>query len=160
MDVWRDTRHGIEYLHQPTNLLITGAIDDVWINSQDELIIVDYKATAKGGEVSLDAEWQKGYKRQMEVYQWLFKKNGFKVSSTGYFVYCNGDVGKPYFDKKLEFNIKVIPYTGDDSWIEETLLKIKECLLSNEIPEMNPDCDYCRYRKGAVLSKMKHEGKL
>jgi len=74
MDVWRDTRHGIEYLHQPTNLLITGAIDDVWINSQDELIIVDYKATAKGGEVSLDAEWQKGYKRQMEVYQWLFKK--------------------------------------------------------------------------------------
>lgn len=160
MDVWRNTFKGIEYLHEPTNLLITGAIDDLWINPPGEIIVVDYKATAKNGEVSLDADWQRGYKRQMEIYQWLFRKNGFKVSSTGYFVYCNGDAGKPYFDKKLEFDIKVIPYEGDDSWIEGVLLKIKERLLSDEIPEMNPDCDYCNYRKEAVLSKMKHEGKI
>ena len=29
-------------------------------------------------------------KRQMEIYQWLLRKNGFKVSDTGYFVYANG----------------------------------------------------------------------
>jgi hypothetical protein len=160
MDIWRNTFKGIEHLHEPTNLLVTGAIDDLWVNPRGEIMVVDYKATAKNGEVSLDADWQRGYKRQMEIYQWLFKKNGFRVSPTGYFVYCNGDVGKPYFDKKLEFDIKVIPYKGDDSWIEEVLLKIKECLMSDEIPEMNPDCDYCFYRKEAVLSKMKHEGKI
>ncbi len=159
MDTWRNTFKGIEYLHEPTNLLITGAIDDVWTNPERELIIVDYKATSKESEVNLDAEWQRGYKRQMEIYQWLFKQNDFKVSPVGYFVYCNGDTGKPYFDKKLEFNIKIIPYKGDTSWIEKTLFDIKECLLGNKIPEMNPDCDYCNYRKNAVMAKIKHEGK-
>ena len=159
MDTWRNTFKGIEYLHTPTNLLITGAIDDVWINSKGELIIVDYKATSKTSEVNLDADWQRGYKRQMEIYQWLFKKNGFNVSPTGYFVYCNGDSGKPYFDKKLEFDIKVIPYTGDTLWIESALNDIKDCLMSDKIPEMNSECDFCNYRKNAVMAKIKHEKK-
>jgi hypothetical protein len=95
----------------------------------------------------------------MEIYQWLFIKNGFDVSKTGYFVYCNGDIGKPEFDKKLEFNIKVIPYTGDTSWIENKLIEIKDCLMSDKIPEPNPNCDYCNYRKNAVMAKVKHEKK-
>ena len=159
IDTWRNTFKGIEYLDKDNNLLITGAIDDIWVNPQGEVIIVDYKATSKTSEVNLDAEWQRGYKRQMEIYQWLFKKNGFKVSPTGYFVYCNGDTGKPFFDKKLEFDIKVIPYTGDDSWIEGALKEIKKCLMSDEIPEMNPDCDFCNYRKNARDAKTKHEKK-
>lgn len=159
IDTWRNTFKGIEYLDKETNLLITGAIDDVWINPKGELIIVDYKATSKTSEVNLDAEWQRGYKRQMEIYQWLFKKNGFDVSKTGYFVYCNGDTGKPFFDKKLEFDIKVIPYAGDDSWIEGALKEIKKCLMSDEIPEMNHECDYCNYRKNARDAKVNHEKK-
>ena len=159
IDTWRNTFKGIEYLDKDTNLLITGAIDDIWINPEGEVIIVDYKATSKTSEVNLDAEWQRGYKRQMEIYQWLFRQNGFKVAPTGYFVYCNGDTGKPFFDKKLEFDIKVIPYTGDDSWIKGALKEIKECLMSDKIPEMNSECDFCNYRKNAVMAKIKHEKK-
>ena len=69
IDIWRDNFIGMQYLHEPTNLLITGAIDDIWVNSNGEVIIVDYKATSKASEVNLDAEWQDGYKRQMEIYQ-------------------------------------------------------------------------------------------
>jgi hypothetical protein len=159
LDTWRSNFKGIEFLHKPTNLLITGAIDDIWVNPKGEVIIVDYKATSKTSEVNLDAEWQRGYKRQMEIYQWLFKRNGFDVSPTGYFVYCNGDSGKPYFDKKLEFDIKVIPYIGDTSWIDSALNDIKDCLMSDKIPEMNPECDFCNYRKNAVVAKIKHEKK-
>jgi len=148
MDEWRDAlRGGITYLHQPTNFLITGGIDDLWVNPQKEIIVVDYKATSKAGEVSIDAEWQIAYKRQMEVYQWLFRKNDFKVSNTGYFVYCNGDTDKEAFDGKLEFDIKIIPYQGDDSWIEETLLSIHKCLNSNSMPDSAEDCDFCKYRE-------------
>jgi len=125
-------------------------VDDVWINPKGELIIVDYKATAKDSEVSLDADWQIGYKRQMEVYQWLLRQNGHKVSSTGYFVYCNGQADKEAFDGKLEFDIKVIPYTGDDSWIEKTIVIIKKCLMDDRIPSPSKNCDYCAYRD-AVL---------
>ena len=146
MDEWRDSlKRGITYLDNETNLLITGGVDDVWINPAGELIIVDYKATSKDAEVTLDAEWQDGYKRQMEVYQWLFRKNGFKVSDTGYFVYCNGKTDVEAFDGKLEFDVTLIPYEGDDSWIEKTILDIHKCLNSDQIPKADSDCDYCSY---------------
>lgn len=146
MEEWRDSlRRGIQYLHEETGLLLTGGVDDVWVNPGGELMIVDYKATSKSGEVSLDADWQIGYKRQMEIYQWLFRKNGFAVSRTGYFVYCNGDADKEAFDGKLEFDVKVIPYVGDDGWIEGALFDAKECLMSPTIPRSAEDCDYCRY---------------
>lgn len=147
MDEWRDSlRRGVTYVDPKTNLNVTGGVDDVWVNPAGELIIVDYKATAKAGEVSLDAEWQDGYKRQMETYQWLFRKNGFKVSKTGYFVYANGDLDAEAFDGKLEFKVTLIPYEGDTAWIEPTLLKIKTCLMNDELPEAHEECDYCRYR--------------
>lgn len=90
MDTWRHNFTGVFTIHKPTNLHIFGAVDDVWVNPKQELIVVDYKATAKPKEVNLDADWQVTYKRQMEVYQWLLRANGFEVSDTGYFVYANG----------------------------------------------------------------------
>lgn len=146
MDEWRDAlRGGITYLHEPTNLFITGGIDDVWVNSKGEYIIVDYKATAKDSEVNLDADWQIGYKRQMEIYQWLFRQNDHKVSKTGYFVYCNGKTDTEAFDAKLEFDIKIIPYEGDDSWVEEAIISAHKCLMGDRLPKAGLECDYCRY---------------
>ncbi len=150
MDEWRNAlRGGVQYLHEPTNLLITGGIDDIWASPKKELMVVDYKATSKKEEVNLDAEWQIGYKRQVEIYQWLLRKNKFKVSDTAYFVYCNGDSDKKAFDAKLEFNIKIIPYKGSDHWIEEVIFKIKKALMGDAIPECGEDCDYCKYRQAA-----------
>ena len=147
MDEWRDSlRAGVTYVDPKTNFNVTGGVDDIWVNPAGELIVVDYKATAKAGEVSLDAEWQDGYKRQMETYQWLLRKNGFKVSSVGYFVYVNGKLDAEAFDGKLEFSVKLIPYEGDPAWLEPTLVKAKACLMEDSIPEADDDCDYCRYR--------------
>lgn len=146
LDEWRDSRaRGIKFFHEPTNLTIKGGIDDVWVNGKSELHIVDYKATSKTAEVNLDAEWQQGYKRQMEVYQWLFRKNGFDVSDIGYFVYCNGNTDRKAFDAKLEFDIKVIPYKGNDGWVEGVIREIKSCLDSDELPAASDGCDYCAY---------------
>ena len=153
MDEWRDAlRRGITYLHKDTNFMITGGVDDVWVDKSGQLMIVDYKATSKDEEVNLDADWQIGYKRQMEMYQWLFRKNGFKVSKTGYFVYCNGDSDREAFDAKLEFDIKIIPYDGDDSWVEQAIIDAHKCLNSDKAPQAGADCDYCRYIK-AINSK-------
>jgi CRISPR/Cas system-associated exonuclease Cas4 (RecB family) len=148
MDEWRDARMGgIRFLHKPTNLTLRGGIDDVWQNSKGELHIVDYKATAKNSEVSLDAEWQDGYKRQMEIYQWLFRQNEFQVSPIGYFVYVNGQTDRKAFDAKLEFDVKIIPYEGNDSWVEGALQEVKQCLISDRLPRAGENCDFCTYRK-------------
>ncbi len=151
MDEWRDSlRRGIQYHHKGINLVITGGVDDLWEKPNGEIIIVDYKATSKQGEVSLDADWQIGYKRQMEVYQWLFRQNGFKVSDTGYFVYCNGIGDAEAFDAKLEFDVKLIPYIGNTSWIEPALADLHKCLSGSNIPSAGRDCDYCAYRAAAA----------
>jgi len=150
MDLWRDSLGGgIQHLHTKTNLLITGGIDDIWVNNKGEISIVDYKATSKSDEVNLDANWQIGYKRQMEIYQWLFRKNGFKVSDTGYFVYCNGDADKEAFDAKLEFDISILPYKGNDEWVEQVIIDLHNCLKDNKLPEPSPACDFCSYRQSA-----------
>jgi CRISPR/Cas system-associated exonuclease Cas4 (RecB family) len=142
---WRNNRIGIRYLHKPTNLEIFGAIDDVWVDDNGIIYIVDFKSTSSQNEPTLNEEWKDDYKRQMEIYQWLFRKNGFNVSNTGYFVYCNGKTDKEAFDKKLEFDISVLPYEGKDSWIEPTLLEIKKVLDSDKIPEASYQCNYCSY---------------
>ena len=149
MDEWRNTLKGVQYIHEPSNFLVTGAVDDIWVNPQGELHVVDYKATSKNGEVTLDADWQIGYKRQIEIYQWLLRKNGFKVSNTGYFVYANGKTDVEAFDGKLEFDVRVIPYEGDDSWVDNTLVQARELLTQDDIPEPHADCEFCLYRKVA-----------
>lgn len=148
IDEWRDAlRGGITVPIDGTNIVITGGVDDVWIDPIGQLIIIDYKATSKDAEVTLDAQWQDGYKRQMEIYQWLFRKNGFTVSPIGYFVYCNGNTDKKAFDGKLEFEIKIIPYTGNTDWVEKTILDAIRCLQDDVLPETGADCDFCKYRQ-------------
>lgn len=151
MEEWRDSlRRGITHPLKGTTLVITGGVDDVWINRSGALHIVDYKATSKNGEVSLDADWQISYKRQIEVYQWLFRQNGFTVSSTAYFVYCNGNKDRPSFDGRLDFSIKVLPYDGDTSWIEPSLKKLYATLQAPAIPAPSPTCEHCTYREKAA----------
>lgn len=150
MNEWRENFKGVQFHHEMTNLIITGAVDDIWVNPKKELIVVDYKSTSKEGEVNLDADWQIGYKRQMEIYQWLLRHNDFKVSNTGYFVYVNGRTDLEAFDGRLEFNVKLIPYIGDDTWIEQTIFDAHECLLNNKVPKASNNCDFCRYVEAVI----------
>lgn len=146
LDNWRENFKGLEYLHEPTNLLICGAIDDLWQNSAGEYIIVDYKSTSKNEDITaIDKPWQEAYKRQMEIYQWLLRQNGYKVSNIGYFVYCNGKSDLPSFDNNLKFDVTVIPYSGDDSWVVSAIFAAHNCLNAEQLPAANSNCDYCAY---------------
>jgi len=168
IDVWRENFKGVQTLYDAGGFYVSGAVDDVWINPAGELHIVDYKSTSKDEEVTLDAEWQDGYKRQMEVYQWLLRHNGFKVSNTGYFVYANGRKDKDKFEGVLEFRMKIIPYDGDDSWVDGAIRDAKECLDRDTIPGSSNACQYCAYRdgvrdveqeKGGVVKQNKEDGR-
>ena len=145
LNEWRENFKGIQHLHRPTNLVITGAVDDIWVNPKGELIVVDYKATSTSSEITLDTEYRESYKRQMEIYQWLFRQNGFKVADTGYFVYANGDKDKEAFDGKLEFKVQIIPYKGSDKWVEGAIIAAKKCLMG-DLPESDLRCEFCLYR--------------
>lgn len=160
METWRHNFTGIVTIHQPTNLHVFGAIDDLWVGDDGKAIVVDYKATSKDKEVSIDADWQVSYKRQLEVYQWLLRQNGLEVSDTGYFVYTNARIDLDGFNDRLEFKTKLIPYTGNDAWVEPTLQKMKDCMEGDMPPvgqaAMGGDCDYCTYARKRTELTMKH----
>ena len=158
--LWQDTFKGIRTLHTGTNLEVFGGIDDVWIDANEQLIVVDYKATAKAKEVTLDADWQKSYKRQLEVYQWLLRQNGFTVSDTGYFVYANARFDGDIFNDTLTFTTKLIAHTGTDNWIEPTLVHIKEVLEGDMPPVgdsiMGGECEFCAYARKRTELTLDH----
>lgn len=147
LDIWRENFKGLAYHHKPTNFIITGAIDDLWVNPAGQLIVVDYKATSKDGEVSLDDEWKDGYKRQMEIYQWILRGMGYDVLDTGYFVYANGRKDLDGFNGTLCFHIQLIDYKGDGSWVEKAVNDAWVCLSSDTMPACQDGCEFCTYRK-------------
>ena len=145
LEEWRQNFKGLQVLHKASNLILTGAVDDLWINPAGELIVVDYKATSTSRQISLDEEYRQSYKNQMEIYQWLLRSMGFEVSNTGYFLYCNGNSSKDRFDGYLEFSMEILPYDGNDIWVEPTLIEIRKCLEGDTLPKFTESCNFCRY---------------
>jgi CRISPR/Cas system-associated exonuclease Cas4 (RecB family) len=161
LDTWRETFVGVVAIHKPTNLHVFGAVDDLWTNDAGEVNVVDYKATAKDKEVSIDSGWQISYKRQLEVYQWLLRQNDLPVSDTGYFVYANGRMDVDGFNDRVEFRTKVIPYKGNDAWVEPTLERMKACMDSDDMPPvgesiMGGPCEFCTYARARTELTLDH----
>lgn len=106
--------------------------------------MVDYKASG-----APENELYESYKRQIEIYQWLLRKNGFKVLDRGYFVYCRVNKDGGFTDGSLKFGIKVQPYDGDDAWVTEKV-KLARKILDGPIPKSAEECSYCKYREIAA----------
>lgn len=151
MNAWRDPFVGISHVHTPTELIISGGVDDIWVKPNRTLIIVDYKSTSKEGKIEKlgDSPWEIQYTRQLGVYRWLLEQNGFTVDETGYLVYANADKSLTAFDDKLTFETTLVPVTADVSWIEGTLTNIKSCLDSKVLPKSGANCEFCPYREAA-----------
>lgn len=157
MDTWRENFEGIRYVDPGTGFTLSGAVDDIWVTPEGELIVVDYKATSKNGKIETlaDSSWEEQYRRQMGVYQWLLRQNGFKVSETGYFVYANASSDPAAFDGKLEFEVTLVPCEGKTDWIDTLLPQIKTTLESDAIPATGSACEFCPYREAAGKSLLK-----
>lgn len=113
-------------IYAETNLKIGGGLDDIWLNKDTkELHIIDYKSTSQKStnkEITLDERWKCAYKRQMDMYVWVTSRKGFNVSSTGYFLYCDGDRFSNYEflkseDAIMKFKMSLLTYEVDTSCI-------------------------------------------
>lgn len=146
LEQWRANFTGIHFVHEPSGFHVYGAVDDLWENRQGQLIVVDYKATSKAAEITdLNEDWHQSYKRQLEIYQWLLRRNGFQVSPMAFWVYANGDSTADRFDQTLRFRMTVIPYTGSDAWVEPHIMAARACLMRARPPVPADDCDYCGF---------------
>ena len=144
---WKNNWKGIQVLHKPTNFMVTGAVDELWINPSGEVITVDYKATSKKDKI---IDLHPAFRRQMDIYQWLLRKFGLAVARIGYFVYCNAQTERDALEARLDFEMSLVPYTADDGWVEPVLLEIKKCLDNDKPPDAKPECEVCAFVRTAM----------
>ena len=145
LEKWRYNFKGVSAKHNSTGLELFGAIDDLWVDDVGIHYVVDYKATSKNEEVSIDADWQIAYKRQVEFYQWLLRRNGLQMSNRAWFVYANGIKDDGPFDNVLRFRTKLISYDGNDAWVDPTITSAHACLAQIAAPQPDGNCPYCEY---------------
>ncbi len=145
LEAWRTNSRGVQVPHEATNFLVTGAVDDLWVDGSGVLTVVDYKATSTDRDVTILSG---PYRRQAEVYQWLLRRSGFRVSDTAYFVFANAQRDRTAFDARLEFTLTLVPYRGSDAWVEEALRGARAVLEAAELPPSGEGCAWCAYREG------------
>ena len=162
IDKWRNSLNaGLQVQYKNSNIILTGGIDDVWIdlNSQ-ELIVVDYKSQAKTGYVEqkdyLEDPYHHGYKIQMDFYAYLLIQMGFKVKDTSYFLVCNANRTKNGFYGQMEFDEYLIPYKWNVNWIDKKVDEMIYLMNQHEIPQPNLSCNNCAYSNQYSLSVKNH----
>ena len=155
IEAWRDTKRGLSRIDNATNFEVFGAVDDLWVDAEGNVIVVDYKATAKTSPVKRlgTYPYHDGYRRQLDIYSWLLQgQDNINVSSRAFWLYVTARRGAAEFGGILTFDPALIEYKPDVSWIEPFLREIRAYVDSTKVPEMSPDCELCRYRAEAQLA--------
>jgi hypothetical protein len=168
MDSWRHNFTGVQVQYKPADLLVYGAVDDVWVSPDGALHVVDYKATGANQHHIHDA-----YRRQMEIYEWLLAQNGFDVSPIGYFVFARVSKADGFavpseasregggarkrkvipdgsmHGAVLPFDLFIEPLEGDSAWVPDLLAVARKTIDAEKAPESGAECEYCKYRGAA-----------
>ena len=111
LDLWRNNRKGIEYLDPKSGILLHGAIDNLLVKD-GKLVVLDYKTRG----YPLKEDTHKHYQAQMDLYNFLLRKNGYKTEEFTYLLF--------YFPKEVKETGEVI--------FDTELVKIKTSALNGE----------------------------
>ena len=131
---WRNAFKGISWQDENGNIL-HGGVDNILVHGE-KLIVLDYKT--KGHPIKDETEAGKGYQNQLDVYNYLLRKNGYETENYAFLLFYMPDrvleTGEVVFNTLLarrEININNA----------EKLFKEAINLLNNECPEEG--CEWC-----------------
>ena len=111
LDLWRNNRKGIEFTDPKSGILLHGAIDNLLVKD-GKLVGLDYKTRG----YPLKEDTHKHYQAQMDLYNFLLRKNGYKTEEFTYLLF--------YFPKEVKETGEVI--------FDTELKKIKTSALNGE----------------------------
>jgi PD-(D/E)XK nuclease superfamily len=149
LDRWRHNFTGVRWKDEETGWTLFGAVDDVWQAQSGELMVADYKATARA-EMPTARMLYPSYRRQMDVYQFLVRRQGLTVSDRGWFVYTNGDGRAGKFGDTLSFSTALVPYDGSDAWVLDAFRHAVATVGQPRVPAATEDCKFCAYVASAA----------
>ena len=136
LEVWRNNFKGIQWVDADGNVF-RGAVDNLLLKSK-KLVVLDYKTRG----FPLKDDTADHYQNQMNIYNFLLRKNGFKTENYAYLLFyhpnnvdSDGDVVFNTDLVKMKINVK------DAGKLFAKALKV----LSKEIPEAGEECGFCEW---------------
>lgn len=138
LKTWRRNYGGIRFTDPNTDVELMGAVDDILIKN-GKLIVIDYKTRG----FPLKEDTQKYYRHQMDIYNFLLRKNGFKTEDFGYLLFYYPD--EFHLDGKFSF-FKELVKIDVDVKNAENLFSEAIKILSWVMPDRSKGCGYCKTR--------------
>ena len=63
----------------------------------------------------------------------------------------NADTLLDAFNGQLIFQTHLLKHSGNDGWVEPTIVAAHACMSADEPPDANEQCEWCAYRRAAVV---------
>ena len=136
LKVWRSNFKGIQWTDKKGNL-IHGAIDNL-LQKKNKLIVLDYKTRG----FPLKEDTHKHYQDQMDIYNFLLRKNGYATEDYTYLLF--------YHPHQVEenghvcFNTDLVKIKVDIENAEKIFKKAVQ-VLENDIPASSEECGFCKW---------------
>ena len=136
LKVWRSNFKGIQWKDEEENLY-RGAIDNILVKGK-KLIVMDYKTRG----YPLKEDTHKHYQNQMDIYNFLLRKNDYETEDYAYLLFYHPDKVTKKGD--VVFNVDIVKMKIS---IKNAKNIFKNALktLKGEIPKAKEDCEYCRW---------------
>ena len=134
---WRNNLKGIRWEDKEGNVFF-GAVDNILVKGK-KLIVLDYKT--KGFPIKDENESGKGYQNQLDIYNFLLRKNGYETEDYAFLLFYVPkevlETGEVTFDT-------VLARRGVDVKNAEKLFMSAIKLLNDKCPKES--CEWCEGR--------------
>ena len=146
LEKWRQSSHGLCY-QWSEDLLLKGVLDDVWEDSEGNLVVVDFKSTVSHSLMESLPRWSDKIERQLSFYAYLLTQLGYAVSNESIIFYVVGKIKKDGLSKQMEFEYQKFIVRNDMAWIDPTVQDALATLKSKDAPERRQKCIYCKFEE-------------
>jgi len=136
LKVWRNNLRGIQWNDSSGNLF-RGAVDNI-LRHGSKLVVLDYKTRG----YPLKEDTAAHYQNQLDIYNLLLRKNGFKTEDYAYLLFYHPE--RVNDDGTVTFNTDLVKMKIDVRNAERIFKRAIE-VLDGEEPEKGEECEYCAY---------------
>lgn len=118
--------------------VVMGAVDDLLLNDDDEIIVLDYKTRGYPPKDEVPGY----YSRQVNLYNLILRQNGYATADHGLLLYYYPDRVLDDGDVVFETEFHEVPV---DLQKAQNLVRSAVETLQGGIPAPDPDCDFCMW---------------
>lgn len=138
LEEWRNNFRGIQWEDGDGNRL-RGAVDNI-LQAGKKLIVLDYKTRG----YPLKDDTAAHYQDQLDLYNFLLRKNGYKTERYAYLLFYHPDKATNNRDIAFHTDLVKMKISVKNA---ENIFKEALAVLEGEMPECAEGCEYCKWAR-------------